>query len=286
MPFRKLGDKPSAFNIIGSPKRSNITAFAPTDIPGLILWLTASSGLFQNSSPATIPSISDDDPIGTWEDQSGNNNNVAQTVAGERPLLKIAVIGGKNAVRFASASSQHLFASLAFLTGASGSVFVTLQQTSVAIVNQTILGETDKDVAGNDVVSFLTIWSPGAVELNPFIKSNAGGAGFNVLRTDTDLVVSTPSLISYRSNSTIYTIRQNGVDEALIAPLGVNNGDWFDTIVAPDTVTVGARIVAAGDNQHFDGDMRQLLVYDSNLTGDDLTNVETFLADDVGIILP
>ena len=46
----------------------------PNSIPNLALWLNADSGIVLNAGK-----------VSEWNDQSGNNNDVIQTVAGSQP---------------------------------------------------------------------------------------------------------------------------------------------------------------------------------------------------------
>jgi len=59
-------------------------------IPGQTLCLDASS----------ISGLSDGDPVGTWLDKSGNDNNATQTSVDSKPLYKVNQINGKPIIRF------------------------------------------------------------------------------------------------------------------------------------------------------------------------------------------
>lgn len=59
-----------------------------TTIPGLKLWLKAD---------AITPVLNDGDPVTTWNDQSGNNNN-AQAIS--QPIYKASIANGKPALQF------------------------------------------------------------------------------------------------------------------------------------------------------------------------------------------
>lgn len=72
--------------------------FDPNTIAGLKLWLKADAGTFQTSGGSAA--TADADPIGQWQDQSGQGNHVAQTTAGKRPQLKLAIQNGLPIVRW------------------------------------------------------------------------------------------------------------------------------------------------------------------------------------------
>lgn len=81
--------------------------FSPQNLPGLAAWYRSDRGLWQDTA-GTIPAVADGDPVGRWDDQSGNGRHLTQATAGLRPLLKLAIQNGRPVVRFASASSQYL----------------------------------------------------------------------------------------------------------------------------------------------------------------------------------
>lgn len=64
----------------------------PTDLTGLVCWFKADVGTFQNSNGTTAASANDD-PVGYWADQSGNNYHATQNTAEKRPLLKTGANG-------------------------------------------------------------------------------------------------------------------------------------------------------------------------------------------------
>lgn len=74
-------------------------SFLPTEIPGLVLWLKADTGTFQDTG-LTTPAVVDADPVGGWQDQSGSSNHALQSTAGLRPLLKLGIQGGLPALLF------------------------------------------------------------------------------------------------------------------------------------------------------------------------------------------
>lgn len=61
------------------------------------LCMTGRSQLFQDSA-ATTPVTADDDPIGYWEDITGNGNHILQATSGDRPTRQ-TLVNGKNYVK-------------------------------------------------------------------------------------------------------------------------------------------------------------------------------------------
>lgn len=62
---------------------------SPTDVAGCKIWVKADQ-----------ITASDNDPIATWSDQSGNSNDFTQAVAGLKPLYKENILNSLPAVRF------------------------------------------------------------------------------------------------------------------------------------------------------------------------------------------
>lgn len=80
--------------------RSGIKITALTQAPNLAYWYDANdiATLWQDSA-RTTPVASDADPVGAWDDKSGNGRNVIQATAGLRPLYKTNILNGKAIVR-------------------------------------------------------------------------------------------------------------------------------------------------------------------------------------------
>lgn len=70
----------------GSVALGPISEFSPTQIEGLQLWLDAAdqSTLFQDAA-GTTPVMAGNDPVGRWEDKSGNNRNATQANSDNMP---------------------------------------------------------------------------------------------------------------------------------------------------------------------------------------------------------
>lgn len=69
----------------------------PPPSTGLQLWLEADAGTFQTSGGAAA--TADGDPVGEWQDQSGNGRHFGQTTAGLRPTLRLNVRNGLPSIR-------------------------------------------------------------------------------------------------------------------------------------------------------------------------------------------
>lgn len=59
----------------------------------------ADTGPFWQDSSRTARASVDGDPVGAWDDMSGNGNHLLQATAGKRPLIKLGIINGKKVLR-------------------------------------------------------------------------------------------------------------------------------------------------------------------------------------------
>lgn len=80
--------------------RYNTFCYHPLgEISGLMVWLNAGVGTFQDAA-MTIPATDDTDPVGGWADQSGQGNHETQATASKRPILQLNEVNGKPAILF------------------------------------------------------------------------------------------------------------------------------------------------------------------------------------------
>jgi len=61
------------------------TNFSPADVEGLVLWLEDDSGVYQSNGGAASGV---GDPVGYWQDKSGQDNHVEQFIASLKPTLR------------------------------------------------------------------------------------------------------------------------------------------------------------------------------------------------------
>ena len=87
------------------------TAFAPTDIGNLALWL-------DSTDPATITHASNQ--VSVWADKSGNGNDLSQSVQSKRPLTNTRTINARNVLDFTAMNMNKT----GFISGSSFTAFV------------------------------------------------------------------------------------------------------------------------------------------------------------------
>ncbi len=107
----------------------------PSDISNLRLWLKADS-----------LSLSNNDPVATWTDSSGQGFNASQGTSGNRPLYKTSIIQGLPVVRFDGTDD---FLTLGVVdpftarTGEACTVFAIVSMTQAASTHWIIARDTD-----------------------------------------------------------------------------------------------------------------------------------------------
>lgn len=124
-----------------------ITTLAPA------LWLDDTTNLWQNSN-GTTPAIANADPIGRWDDRSGNAKHVSQAGATNRPTLALAAINGLRV----SASDPTSFAQyLGVALNGSAWAGVSLVVVSKPLVTEStrgIVSFADTNTSGSPLILF------------------------------------------------------------------------------------------------------------------------------------
>ena len=214
----------------------------PTDIAGLQVWLNGGGTYWQDSARTTGAS-SDGDPVGAWDDASGNANHVLQATSGNRPTLQTAEINGVAAVQFGG--SHWLKVAFAGVVG---------QPTTIALVGKTAASTTNEGkLFDGDAARQLLDESAGAWRLYAGNVVTGGTAD-----DDWHTFVA-------RFNGASSSLRVDGAG-VIAADAGVINLDGL---------TVGAD--PAG-NTGLTGFVAELVVYDSALAGANLTDLEAYFA--------
>lgn len=223
-------------------------AFSPSDIAGLQEWWKGDGTLWQDSA-RTTPASADGDPVGAWDDASGNGRNATQATAGARPSLQTAELNGLPVVRFVAASSTRL--TFTAHTGFSAiSIFGVVKRAATSGDHTVLsLGKTliriDQTVNGN-------------LEWYPDTDTTVIDAQ-DVADTDWHL-------IAVLQSSTDYEIR---LDLASVTGTTV--------VVDPADRTDAIGSFEGGVLWFMDGDIAELLVYDSDLSDADRDAVEGYL---------
>ncbi len=135
----------------GAPTAFNPLTYSPA------LWLKADGTLWQNSA-RTTPVTSDGDPVGAWDDGSGNSRHPLQTLSGKKGQWTANVQNGKPGVLFDGVDDFLVCASQLFSNVSAMSLFFAFKGTG-AVLNGNKRPFGHSAPAGND----LTLYFNGAV---------------------------------------------------------------------------------------------------------------------------
>lgn len=228
---------------------------------GLQLWLNADSLSLQNGAA-----------VSQWADQSGNNNNVSQPVAGSQPIYQSNILNGHPVVRFDGVSQYLSGATTPGLMPTTATVIAVYRPLSVLSHSQRIISQPHNPAYAQPAVS----WSLSAGSPNNTIPK----AQFAVASTkyETPAGGSTPLVVANMLVSTCdgsaHRFYLNG---ALVGSTTVAGGIAY---AAPQSFYVGTDL----GGESLNGDVAEVLVYNRVLTDGERKNVELYMGDKYGIV--
>ena len=240
----------------------------PTEIAGLALWLDANDldTLWQDDGVTAADG--DGDPVGRWDDKSGNDRHVSQATAGKRPVVKLDVQNGLNVVRFDAGSTQWMASASTQVVGADGTW--TAFAVAEAANTTTYKNILDSDIYTTRIAQFLR-FNSNDVEAIAF---NTAKNNFNDLSGqthDAEWVI----LTGVRTTTTV---------EAFLN--GASNGAKATT-GTPIATSLPVYVGRYGqlETQLLSGDVGECLIYNSALSSDDQASVYEYLSQKWGISL-
>lgn len=232
--------------MVRGPVVTASAAFVPTQIAGCKLWLDASQ----------IVGLSDGDPVSTWADASGQANDATQGTSGNRPTYQTAEINSLPVVRFTT--DDFLAGSISGI-GNDASFFVVEKISSGT--NNALVDLSDSS-STNRCFNFF--------QESSLMKFRAGGGG-------------NETTFSYSNNSWhVLDAIQATAARSLFLDGSVQdtNGSTQNPAAAPSNYRVGALF---GGFYSLDGDIAEIIIYDSSLGTTDRDAVEAYLGTKYGI---
>lgn len=238
----------------------------PADITGLELWLRADAGTLQSSGGSAADS--DGDPVGEWEDQSGNGIDFTQSTASSKPTLKLDMINKQPLIRF-DGSNDDLSRQSDWLSGAQGAVFmVGMDQGGRSPLSLGFSASTNQYM----VFYYDFNESIGLIQRESDTNDRIYG--------DDTYEDNVPLLGMWSSTGSSYHFRLNGEDQDLTVEAGSNSGDWFgDTTI--QNWWLGRQTNGFGTN-YFEVDIAEIVIYNSYLSSSDISDVESYLGNKYG----
>lgn len=217
-------------------------SFSPTSIPDLVSWQRADGILWQDSA-RTIQASVDGDPVGAWDDGSGNGNHATQAVGSKRPTLK--VIFPRPVVRFDGTDDLLSFGDLAAFDFGTNpfSIFVVVQTNTGA--KGSIFIKNDSSAGANGIYIFRRTV---AAEYSYFVAANnlfgASDADFHLLTVVRASTGANDTSLYYDGDAATAITDGRTLSNALEARLGANSdggeillGDIAEVIVYSRAVT-------------------------------------------------
>lgn len=190
--------------------------------------------------------LSDNDPVATWTDEGSDLDDAVQATSGNRPIFKTGIINGKGVVRF-DGSDDWLDAA-AVVTSAV-TLFMVIAPAGGIVTSWNAL-ETENN-------SSYWRFDDGDGYWGAFRSARINSYPTGVPNTGTNL-------FTLVSSASTYEARINGVSE------GAQSANFYEGSI----FRIGAN---AGGAIAFSGDMAEILVYNSALSGGDIALVETYL---------
>lgn len=208
----------------------------PPDIPDLLAWFDADQLV-----------LSDNDPVSTWTDASGNGNDATGS-GGSRPTYKTGILNGLPVVRF-DATDDVLATAMFIDDPTEYTILVVYNHTTSSGNHRVIQGSNNWLIGGysgaHRFYNGAFIIGP-AVSANVFVKAIAFFGGGTA------------------------EFRVNGSSQG-------TNGNT----TGPGTIYIGAGGTSPGEK--LDGDVAEICVYDRKLTTDELTDLESYVTDKYGV---
>ncbi len=225
------------------------SAFSPSAISGLALWLKSDAGLYQSSGGAAA--VADNDPVGEWQDQSGAGAHVANATGDNRPVLKLAVQNGRSVVRF-DGTNDELTKAASGISGTSFTIFVVLKSDNT--------GGSTRGILNVGAASGGREWRLGTTAKAELLKAQVASMASG--NTADDFTAFRLRAMTYDGATVVF--RLNGASDG-----GGSSSQTFSD---------GQVSVGSGSTFDFwDGDIGELLYYSSVLTSPQIDQVEAYL---------
>lgn len=214
--------------------------FAPDAVAGMDLWLAADD-----------LALSDGDPVGTWADLSGAGNDATQGSSGQKPTFKTGIINGLPVVRF-DGSDDFL---------ASNASMSLTTRTLIAVIK----------LAGSGYRTIV-----GASSTNALQWRIDSGTGVQTLNRQYTAAIGSSSTDVGTSAFRILaaTFTDNASHAFYLDGAADGSGSHSGTITSGRTATIGTNPTAG---EWLNGDLAELIAYDSVLGSGDLGAVTAYL---------
>ena len=244
--------------------KANTASFSPSDISGLKLWVKADE----------ISGLSDGDPVSTWNDNSGVSNTLTSSSTA-RPIYKTSILNSLPVVRFDGSNDVMSKSSPSGVTNISGmTIFLVVKQASLS-TNQVYA--TVWDYATQGCWAFQT-GDVNSDEMTLYIAENITSAGSNhASSTDANLTAGFYLIALVYDGSLTNANRVKIYKNGSATTTGPDGGSTIATTLTSATADLRLGQFGGSLTRNFNGDMAEVIIYNSALGSTDRGNVESYL---------
>ena len=213
---------------------------------------------------ATKLNLSDNDPVVTWPDESGEGNNATQGTASEQPTYKTGVLNGLPVVRF-DGTDDFMVAPNGVISGMSAAASVFIVARTLTVQESSIFRSIPDDPA-NRFNAHLP-WTDDSIH---FDFGDLNGTG----RISVDWGGNTSDFFAWglMVDTNLMEIRRDGLS--------------LESQAESDTFAPGSMELEIGGYESDDvwhGELAQIVVYDRALTTQEREDVEAHLMSKWGL---
>jgi hypothetical protein len=247
------------------------TGFNPKSIAGLELWLDAQDGTTLFDADTGGSQVAPDGSVGRWVDKSGKGRNATQDVANNRPVLKTAVVNGRNILRFDGSND--------FLEGDVSTSDLSFPYTLFAVYQS---ADAAGSIAGFNIngTSFITenVRKSAANTLQGIQQNATNTAEVTVTAADASWHVA-ELVFTGTSSSLTYTVRVNGGTTGNMTTPRQRN-----TSAPARRLQIGNSVTSVDGNlDPLAGDIAEIIGYGRTLSAGELYRVRQYLGRRYGI---
>lgn len=252
----------------------------PGDVTNLQLWLSDGSDFYQDSG-MTTPVASDADPVGYQSDLSGAGNPVIQATAGSRPLWQEAEINGLDTVQYDGSDDALANAAPSNLTNVN-------QMTWFIVAKQTALTNGKTWCSVWNAANTQSCWAIRQTntttdELHVFIATILTDPGNTWIETtDLNLVSTTKFLISMTYDGTEGTAADRVKVYKAGSPVSTGMNGTIPASMTNSSAPLNIGCLAP-TVRHWNGDIGEIVVYNTLLSTANHNLIGNYLGDKWGI---
>lgn len=242
----------------------------PLTISGLQLWLDASdaSTLYDATSGGSL--VAADGGVARWEDKSGNNRHFTQSTSSKRPARKTSQQNSLDTLLFDGSNDSLIGSNFASGTGGL-TIFSVVKRNATNAVHEII----NKGVDNGGWLFRLT--DTNVAQISSYRDSTLTNS---TLRSTSSSVSATGytvlAMVAGSGAFNTASIFRNGTSLTMGAA-GEAGTNGRTPSSGSDPVRIGVQVYAEVDYFNYNGNIAEIIMYDSALSGTDREAVENYL---------